>query len=418
METLFDINIETTRTYVRSKKKKQSDFKKLVRDLYQNTTNKKLEMDGTLSSLYAYYFSRMSTRKNCYKRKMFKRLLLHLYNENCFQIIKAEEQVAILFKMSQYGDRFVRNVEGWKREGLNETQQLNSLLKHCFELYPTATFLRDTFFKTNNTHITWYVDIALGKSVFELTAFPSMFTKKMAHAFTNISEKCSVEKALSIAVVKSCKPSPTVQYLIINSSLVAQNLTEDAFWRSAVQFFCGYHFLERHEFYEVLDYLAYVKNRDTDFTLKGRTFASLKRLSDEWHERAYLRRDGNRNLFWNSQGVQPFEYVEIENDTIRAYKIEELCSSKELFTEGFKMRHCVAGYDLSCSMGRSAIFTLYEYEDENTVVEKLVTIEINLTDKKIMQARGKCNQKPSRKCIAIIQEWAKEVDYSIYKYAF
>ena len=206
--------------------------------------------------------------------------------------------------------------------------------------------------------------------------------------------------------------------MIKNSSLVAQDLAKDMFWRNTVQFFCGHPFLEHQEFYEVLDYLAYVKNSDADFTFKGRTFSSLKRLSDEWHARAYLQRNRNRNLFWNSQDVTPFDYVDEENTTKRTYKIEELCSSKELYKEGVEMRHCVAGYDLQCSMGRSAIFTLYEYEDENTVVEKLVTMEINLTDKEIVQARGKRNQKPSKKSISIIKEWAEEMEYSIYKYAF
>jgi len=418
MKTLFDIDIETTQTYIRSKKRKNSEFINMVNGLYQTSPNATLEMDGKLASLYAYYFSKMSTRKNNYKRQMFKRLLIHLYKQSCFQLIREKAQVDILFKMSLYGDRFVRNVEGWTREGLNGTSQLESLFKHCFELYPTAQFLRGTFYRTNYTHITWYLDIALGKSVFDLTAFPDMFTKKMAHEFTTITEKCTVERALSIAVIKSYKPSQIMERLILNSALATKDLTKDAFWREIVAFFCKYDILGHYEFFEVMDYLDNVRNHDTDFTLKGRTFNSLKNLSDEWHQQVHMQRRHNRSLVWNPQDIAPFEYVRKENEIEHTYKIKELCSSTELYMEGIDMRHCVAGYDAQCFSGRTAIFTLYEFEEEDTVIEKLVTLEINLTNKAIVQARGKYNATPSKTCIAIIEEWAKEMDYSISKYSY
>lgn len=419
MKTLFDLDIDTKLVYIPNKKRKKSDFVSIVHAMYQDSTNVNLQMDGKLTSLYAYYFSRMSTRKNIWKRQTFKRLLIHLYKERCFLIIREKSYVEILFRMSLNGDRFVRNVEGWDRSGLTEMQQMDSLLKHCFELYPTATFLRATFFETNHRYINWYLDLALGKSVFELTGFPSMFTKKMAHEFTRIDEKYSVEKALSVAIIKSFKPSQVLEALLINSFLVSQNLTEEKFWLDAVKFFCKYDFLGHYEFYGVLDYLQHIKNQDPQFTLKGRSFNGLKRLSDEWHGTVYLQSVEKRKLVWNSQDVPPFEYSDKDDEeTEHKYKIKELCSSVELYIEGMDMGHCVATYDKHCLRGESAIFSLYQYIDEDKLVKRLVTLEIDPKEKEIVQARARFNDRPSKKCISIIKKWAKKMEYSINEYSY
>lgn len=419
MEALFEINNETKQNYVRDKKQKQLDFAAIVNGLYQNSPSVMLESNGKTTSLYAYYFSRISADKNDYKRQTFKRLLIHLYNQQCFGIIQEKSDIDILFKMSLFGDRFVRTIEGWKRKDFYGKHQFNSLFQYCFELYPTATFLRETFYKRNHRHINWYLDIALGKSVFELKSFPSMFTKKMAHEFTNIQEEdCTVERAFSIAFIKSCKPSKLVETLMINSTLIWENLMYDEFWKEAVFFFCKYEFLEHYEFYNVLDYLKYIRDEDVHFSLKGRTFNSVKRLSDEWHGRVHSEKQKRRKLAWKPQEIEAFEYVEVEDNKEKAYKIKELCSSTELFVEGKEMKHCVAGYDAQCLRGQTAIFTMYRFRDEDTIVEKLVTIELDLYEKQIVQARGKYNNKPTEKCIAIIEKWATEIKYTIYEYAF
>ncbi|WP_298417615.1 PcfJ domain-containing protein [uncultured Kordia sp.] len=418
METLFDLDIHTKQVYIPKKKRKQSDFINIINCLYQDATNVLLEMDGKLTSLYAYYFSRLSTHKNIERRQTFKRLLIHLYKQRCFQIIRDKKSVDILFKISLNGDRFVRNPEGWKREGLNEFQQMESLLKHCFELYPTADFLRETFKTINYTHITWYLDIALGKSVFDLAGFPKMMTKKMAHEFTKVDEKCSIEKALSIAIIKSYKPSEMVARLLLNSSLVSQDLTQDKFWRSAIEFFCKYELLEQYEFYGVLDYLQHIKNEDAEFCLKGRSLNGLKRLSDEWHSVVYLQKVKKRKLAWKAQEMEPFEYTDTNEEKEKKYKIKELCTSVELYIEGMNMGHCVASYDSYCLSGNSSIFSLYEFAEEDKLIERLVTLEISPKDKKIVQARGKFNQKPSKIALTIIKKWAKEMEYAINEYAY
>lgn len=415
METLFDIN--TKQVYIPKKKRKQSDFANIIHHLYQKSTSVLLEMDGKLTSLYAYYFSRLSTRQNIVRRQIFKRLLIHLYEQRCFQIIRSKNNVDILFKMSLQGDRFVRNIEGWKREGLSESQQMESLLKYCFELYPTADFLRETFYKTNYTHITWYLDIGLGKSVFDLTGFPEIVTKKMAHEFTIVDEKCSVEKALSIAIIKSYRPSQIVERLLLNSFLVSQDLTQDQFWRNTIEFFCKYELLEHYEFYGVLDYLQHIKNENVEFTLKGRSFNGLKRLSDEWHSVVYLQKVERRKLVWKAQEIPTFEYTNDEEAKEKKYKIKELCTSVELHIEGMNMGHCVASYDRHCLHGDSSIFSLYEFAEEDKLIERLATLEMDPKNKKIVQARGKFNQKPSKTALSVIKKWAKEMEYAISEYA-
>ena len=66
------------------------------------------------------------------------------------------------------------------------------------------------------------------------------------------------------------------------------------------------------------------------------------------------------------------------------------------------MRHCVGSYSERCLNGRVKIVSLNHNIDSK--FEKLVTIEI--TDKRIVQARGKCNRKITEQEYKAISELA------------
>ena len=70
------------------------------------------------------------------------------------------------------------------------------------------------------------------------------------------------------------------------------------------------------------------------------------------------------------------------------------------------MKHCVYSYVNSCRDRRCAIFSL-SYNNE-AGSEKMLTVEVQLGGKKILQARGPCNARPTPKDISLLNIWAKE----------
>ena len=419
MRKILDLNTQTGLVYVRKKKEKKSQFLEMIDRLYLSPSNV-LSMDGSLGSIYEDFFSRLSRRKNTWKRVAFKRLVIHLYNERCFMVISKKYHLDVVFRMSNYGNRMVREIEGWKREGLNEEDQLRSLIKYCFELYPTADFLRETLFTNNKRHIKWYLDLAIGKPVFNLEGFPKDFTKKMAHAFTNIKDIMPVDEALVTARIKSLGANVIIERLLFNSFLARGGIDFDSFWIEVLTFFSKFQFIEHNQFYYILDFLQHIKHADPKFSIKGRTLASLTRLSQEWHRDVYIQAHKDELLTWKPQPVEDYVFVEETSDVDsenKTYTIKELCSSLELFEEGNTMGHCVASYDRNCKRGASAIFSLAEFTNSEEEKKRLVTMEVNPKGKEVVQIRAKYNEEPPQSHLEIIKDWANTMNYTISTYA-
>ncbi len=417
MKTQFDINIDSRKIYLIKKGKETSQFVSMVRKLYDEDSGT-IDKGESLEENLRFYFSRLGKGKYQWRRAIFKRMLLHLYYERCFMILNNLSYVQVLFRMALFGDKMVRPVEDWKRDGLSAEKQLNELIKHCFELYKTPPFLMRTFYYNNHAHMKWYVELARGRSLFSLPNFPTGFTKKMAHAFLNLKGTYPVEHAMKRAKVFANDPKPWIGDMIVNSRLVDDNRLDDPFWGSVVQFFCKEERLNHQEFYGILDYIENAKRENQDFSIKGRSYNGLMRLSEAWHERVYLENQKKNLKKWKASGIEPFTQDKVNDKEVASYRIEELCNSIELFKEGRKMGHCVASYSENCARGNSAIFSLRTYNEEEELMGRSVTIEVNPKQLKIVQARARFNETPSKEDLKIIKSWMKEVGLTMSKYAY
>ena len=118
---------------------------------------------------------------------------------------------------------------------------------------------------------------------------------------------------------------------------------------------------------------------------------------------------------WTSCGLQGLEYFEgsLKKENFKCWTIRELLTSKELHTEGRRLRHCVATYVSSCAQGDCSIWTM-EMESF-THVEKLLTIEVR--KRLICQIRGKYNRLATEKERKVIQRWAEQAGLKIASYA-
>jgi hypothetical protein len=156
--------------------------------------------------------------------------------------------------------------------------------------------------------------------------------------------------------------------------------------------------------------------------MRGRDPNTLLAAVQRWHAEMNAVRAMRPNPYlyeiksaiWKSCGVSGFS---LKEDGI-TYTIKELLSTDELWEEGKSMHHCVASYSKDCADGKSAIYSLTaktEDKENNSIVERLVTIEIKPSRKEIVQARKLQNAKPDGDDLRIMKMWASKLGLrSIY----
>jgi hypothetical protein len=91
---------------------------------------------------------------------------------------------------------------------------------------------------------------------------------------------------------------------------------------------------------------------------------------------------------------------------MRVWTIRELLTSRELFLEGRVMRHCVATYDVKCAKKVTSIWSMQLENRQGR--HRVVTIELDLGNRTICQARKKCNKLPQAAEMEVIAMWAAQ----------
>jgi len=160
------------------------------------------------------------------------------------------------------------------------------------------------------------------------------------------------------------------------------------------------------------------------FSFSGRTIFSVTGLANEWHER--LRREteaarqqreafrrgrlqNHRNektvdaSHWKGMGFAQFRH---ETDEC-IWTVTELRTAQDLLNEGRKMKNCVSSYTYKCASGSSAIFTLERVYRISQAIEKAATLEVNIANRTLVQAKGKCNTKLTPTTLHIVTRWAQ-----------
>lgn len=193
----------------------------------------------------------------------------------------------------------------------------------------------------------------------------------------------------------------------VMESPLGEILPDEEFWFSVLHFFVNQPQMPLHWVQPIVDFIIAQKfgewkstpydprvgydAPEPTFTMKGRTVAALYRRVEEWHEA--LARDANRpRNTWNPSGIGSL-LVE-EKDEFGAeniWRIVELLSSQALMDEGREMRHCVFRYAPNCINEKTAIWSLRVKPVKGSRMRRLLTIEVNLQRRAIVQVRGRCN---------------------------
>lgn len=117
-----------------------------------------------------------------------------------------------------------------------------------------------------------------------------------------------------------------------------------------------------------------------------------------------LKKFGNQNLNWSGIDLPDWSWVDKKMKSV--WEVKQLLTSKELYNDGRRMKHCVASYGQRCMQNQSAIFSLTE-DDGINIPQKHVTIELN-HNKEFIQANAKMNRQPAGRAKLVFNKWCTQ----------
>ena len=383
-----------------------SKFETLVNTIYTNR-NQPVRNKNSITNLIQWYFNKTSKKRHPWKRETFKDLLLHLYQKKCYRLVRTDYYVKVLHHMSLYGNQLVRPITDWQPQSILPEEQIHELIRHCFARYQVPIFLESAFRLNHKTYMNWYIQLGKGKSVTQLKGMPIQLTKKMAHEFRHVPNYLSISQGLRFVQAKGLGASNNRANDIAQTILARNGFEDEAFWTTVIQFLVKLPKFEHGQVDHVLDYIAAQRHENEQFSMKGRSFAALLRLSDAWHREMYMKRRQEDFLEWNSCGIKPFHKEITLKGAPVTYSIVELCNSEALLEEGYHMQHCVGTYDSQCYTGRSSIFSLRRSVKGEEMI-RMATIEVGLEDREIVQVQGQDNSYAGDLAHSLIEQWEQK----------
>jgi hypothetical protein len=308
---------------------------------------------------------------------------------------------------------WMRPVEAWRPSHPSPWVQFASLAEHLLARFPMPRFMASVWLaKREDSRLPqqdWYKRVGRGESMRRMD-LPIRLTRTMAHRFLSAPSHFTAIEALRWAQVLGLGGSPALATAVLSTRL-GRELEDETFWETVIRFFVNAPELDLAHVGPIVDYLQHRRSpRSPEFSMKGRTPASMLRLVGEWHRelarapvgRVAWSRSRLRELTWTERVVvRKEDEMRVEQ---RAWSIRELCSDKELRAEGRAMGHCVAMYASRCAAGRSSIWSMrFETPHE---VRRILTIEVDMSRRRVVQARRRFNALPTEDERALVGRWA------------
>lgn len=354
-------------------------------------------------------------------------------------------------RVVQYCYRWARPLDEWRPKSKSTRRQFESLLQHLFAKYePMPTFFQQVWTSSDNSmgrYRLWYVRVANGENLRKCD-LPIPYTRKMAHWFMRAPDSFTVPQALRFGQVIGLGGDQRIAQMIATTRL-ADSFSNDEFWVSVIRWFIEQPLLDPVQIGPMIDYINFqrfvpehemfrqarqidevdqtIGPRQPNFSMRGRTATTLMRQVNRWHQR--LANDNRHQVCaWPPSGIPEFSLFEggessdekpkpqTLDENVKHWVIRELLSTKSLVIEGRQLNHCVASYAASCRRRYSSIWTLELERFSGT--KKLLTIEVQIKSRTIVQIRGKNNRMPNEVERKVIQRWATNASLKVGAYSF
>lgn len=334
-------------------------------------------------------------------------------------------QIDALRNLAGFADEYLRSPRTWPGARGSVLCIAASLAHHLLGRYRVPKFLARVWFGGNgaeeNERRRWSVEHARGLRFRDL-ARPWRMTRRMEHLFLASADHLTVEQAYRRAELLALGAGPDLIRTVLATRL-GEDLSHARFWRTVMAFFVREeNHLDlamvdpivdcfqalRHEPVEVHTEsgLAVIPPPRPDFSVKGRTLASVQRIVADWHRA--LGRSCFGHLRWKPSRHRPLVIEEAPRDTrtppVR-WELMELTTGDDLKREGSALQHCVASYSYDCARGHSAIWSLRRRTSRGNL-RSVITVEVDLRKHSVVQARGLRNRPASGRSLSLLREWA------------
>ena len=343
-----------------------------------------------------------------------------------------QRYVAAIMGFAVWHEAHRRDVEDWRPPTGGRRRQFASLVRHLFERYPVPAFMNNVWLENGVrgaegvTHKEWYMQLTLGVSPRELD-LPLAYTRRMGHFFLQAPDHYPVTHALRYGQVLGLGGDRVLLEAVLRTDLRHQ-FANEPFWEHVIRFFINHPEMPRERFGDVYEFLQHHKFSgeaivivdgqpqrrppEADFSLKGRTAASLLRLVDEWRTMRAKRRRRDRYR-WLPAGIPEFRLVEHNQltDESRQWLIQELLSCEQLWQEGRAMRNCVGTYARRCAYSECSIWSMKLIK--NGRPKHMLTIEVDRRHREITTALAKANTKPSQTARRVLAMWAEQAKLTV-----
>jgi hypothetical protein len=347
------------------------------------------------------------------------------------KIIRDEKDYEVILKIFSYRDWFIRDWRSWAPKSHNKSKQVSSIVRYLFTQYDIPKFMDSAWVSSSpgDKFIDWFFEMGNGTNIRKCKDLPFPLTKKMAHAFLQAPDYCSIPEAFNWSRVITLGGDERLFKALGESRIYGWK--DHHFIEGVIRFFVDNPMLDRVHVGPIVDYIDQQKYRHRDvvvdgvltrvgaeqpnFSMTGRSPEALLNQVDRWHNQLGKERKGN-SLTWVKSPYPDFELTEGQEHTpsFRRWQIRELMSSSELRADGRAMRHCVASYAHSCAKRSTSIWSLTLTSVKGH--ENMTTVEVDLRNRMIVQARKRNNERPTKKEWDILSRWAlkNNIGFSSY----
>jgi hypothetical protein len=380
---------------------------------------------GEAGPIGAHVASRMKGLKYANDREAFGRLLtVAADRSSLLDTDWPRAYLDALRDLARYWPRWIRDPESWKAGSHNEKRQWSSLCRHLLARYKVPWFFDSVWDRVGHQpcHCDWFIHVAQGGNLRKAEGLPIPLTKMMAHHVMEAPDECSMGEAIRYGQARGSGSSERLARALLGTRIGGTfgSAEVEAFWESVLRWLIQHPMIDPAQIGPIIDYLHHQKfvpgppervdgvvvrpgPPQPGLSMKGRPADALMNQVQAWHRRLN-RTKGVPSTAWNPSGISEYERLEGEPPNERLFTITELLTGEELRAEGSAMKHCVGSYANSCASGRTAIFSMQV--DGRRGRERMLTIEVDVRNRQIVQARGRFNAAASPLDQRVMNGWA------------
>ncbi len=345
-------------------------------------------------------------------------------------MLDERRHIGAMSRLARYSSRWLDAPTEFSARSHNADRQFGELARFLLARWPVPKFFDDAWTeRSTDAQREWFIHIGMGENLRTAPGLPFPLTKKMAHHALLAPDNVSIMSALRWGQVRALGGSERLARAIIATSL-RDAQADEPFWLSVVQFFVANPMLDPHQVGPIVDWIhnqrfvgqpQHIVNGiarggdipQPNLSMKGRTVESVLVRVERWHRELNRARIKGATL-WPTCGIPGYERIEGTEGAQKIVRIDEIVSSAQMQDEGRAMRHCVASYAYTCARGGAAIYSLKL--DSGWGPERRLTIEVDVRQKRIVQARARFNAPPQQLDGRYLRAWATVAGLTIASY--